>query len=515
MPVYSPQYDPSQYWDAPQVPQPYVPTAPIRTEEDPRDIFNQERPRAWELAREGDEMLRRYGLPEYEQQLRYQQLGDAAYEPILAGEGGYRPEEQDTLRDDAYLRGLQITPQEISQRYLMPNEREAIVGDPYSGFDYYDPSRFDEALYYGGTGQLDALGARGGTLQDLYRDPSLSLSEEFTEGYRLTPEQIQQQADLAGKTAARRYGAAWENLDRVAGASGSPAFARAAMGDRLRREAAIDVADAGTRARLDAEMANIGLLGEREARRLGAEQYRTGLGTETEFGLLGQELGTQRDIRDAALGTEEYLQNTGIGLEQYGEGRLADRQRDVALNRQGVTRDVQGERYGRGMDIGRERYGRERDISQERLGQEREARGYLTGKGEASGGRFQQALDRQAQQRMESGRQSIGTAADLGNYRVGQKSAGNFFTRNILPLFGGTKPIGIPGLAEGGIVTKPTIALIGEAGPEAVVPLTSNSVLDMEPVQREKVKRHKAYMGGPRQPYSETPTAKRRYARAA
>jgi hypothetical protein len=29
----------------------------------------------------------------------------------------------------------------------------------------------------------------------------------------------------------------------------------------------------------------------------------------------------------------------------------------------------------------------------------------------------------------------------------------------------------IPKLAEGGIVTKPTLALIGEAGPEAVVPL--------------------------------------------
>jgi phage-related minor tail protein len=29
----------------------------------------------------------------------------------------------------------------------------------------------------------------------------------------------------------------------------------------------------------------------------------------------------------------------------------------------------------------------------------------------------------------------------------------------------------IPGLADGGIVTRPTLALIGEAGPEAVIPL--------------------------------------------
>jgi hypothetical protein len=30
---------------------------------------------------------------------------------------------------------------------------------------------------------------------------------------------------------------------------------------------------------------------------------------------------------------------------------------------------------------------------------------------------------------------------------------------------------GIPALAAGGVVTSPTVALIGEAGPEAVVPL--------------------------------------------
>lgn len=38
------------------------------------------------------------------------------------------------------------------------------------------------------------------------------------------------------------------------------------------------------------------------------------------------------------------------------------------------------------------------------------------------------------------------------------------------------KALAIPTLAEGGIVTKPTLALIGEAGPEAVVPLNKASV---------------------------------------
>jgi phage-related minor tail protein len=37
--------------------------------------------------------------------------------------------------------------------------------------------------------------------------------------------------------------------------------------------------------------------------------------------------------------------------------------------------------------------------------------------------------------------------------------------------FGSVPNISIPRLADGGIVTAPTLALIGEAGPEAVIPL--------------------------------------------
>jgi len=37
--------------------------------------------------------------------------------------------------------------------------------------------------------------------------------------------------------------------------------------------------------------------------------------------------------------------------------------------------------------------------------------------------------------------------------------------------FGEIPNVSIPRLADGGIVTAPTLALIGEAGPEAVIPL--------------------------------------------
>jgi hypothetical protein len=48
-------------------------------------------------------------------------------------------------------------------------------------------------------------------------------------------------------------------------------------------------------------------------------------------------------------------------------------------------------------------------------------------------------------------------------------------TQGSPPSVGSVAPGRIPAMAEGGIVTGPTLALIGEAGPEAVIPLDRGS----------------------------------------
>jgi hypothetical protein len=60
--------------------------------------------------------------------------------------------------------------------------------------------------------------------------------------------------------------------------------------------------------------------------------------------------------------------------------------------------------------------------------------------------------------------------ADLWNNTIGKLS---FKVPSWVPGIGGKgfEVPNIPKLADGGIVTGPTLALIGEAGPEAVVPL--------------------------------------------
>lgn len=49
-------------------------------------------------------------------------------------------------------------------------------------------------------------------------------------------------------------------------------------------------------------------------------------------------------------------------------------------------------------------------------------------------------------------------------------------------------PSGIPAMAQGGVVTQPTLALIGEAGPEAVVPLTDTSQLNDPQVRAQALR---------------------------
>lgn len=56
------------------------------------------------------------------------------------------------------------------------------------------------------------------------------------------------------------------------------------------------------------------------------------------------------------------------------------------------------------------------------------------------------------------------------------KDAVRKVANGIITLINKVPGISIPRLAEGGIVTQPTLALIGEAGPEAVVPLNNRNI---------------------------------------
>lgn len=77
------------------------------------------------------------------------------------------------------------------------------------------------------------------------------------------------------------------------------------------------------------------------------------------------------------------------------------------------------------------------------------------------------ALSKLADVFLKPFRDAFNGIRDVWNSTVGGKG---FSVPSWIPGIGG-KSFTIPKLAQGGIVTSPTLALIGEAGPEAVVPL--------------------------------------------
>jgi hypothetical protein len=160
--------------------------------------------------------------------------------------------------------------------------------------------------------------------------------------------------------------------------------------------------------------------------------------------------------------------------------------------------------------LSNESYNRNKTIADAKRADEQEGRGYVTGQQTYQGDQYNRGADRRVQatgQAMQSGNQAAG---DLAQYRAAQKASGNFFTRNIQPLVK-PKELPLPGFAQGAIVTKPTVAMVGEAGPEAVVPLTSDYTPytpgPHEAGMIEKVRRkvQPSYMSMPHNGYSETP----------
>ena len=81
----------------------------------------------------------------------------------------------------------------------------------------------------------------------------------------------------------------------------------------------------------------------------------------------------------------------------------------------------------------------------------------------------------------------------------GRRDQGSFYKRELAPPAKNAARAATAFFAEGGLVTKPTLAILGEKGPEIVIPLDhpatamtakvggNPSVIDMVPAMKEKV----------------------------
>jgi hypothetical protein len=484
------------YYGAPQLPQTPRNPVPYQHEWGIQDATIHGRQRAAGAEDMYAQRWRDLDYPYYQQEQRYRQLGDQAYEPIFRGQGGYSPQEQESLR---------LSPQEQQSMHLQDWERAGIQGNPEEAFRYYNPgllwgnvgeteARMREGLNDGGMGIRGAYGygeageqaelarLRGGL--DVAIDPNrLRLSEGFGEDYPLSDQEIQQMAELSGRAAGMRYQSSYDDIARRAAASGTTSpLALGALSSRMTREGAIEGSDALTRAKLGGLALQRDQMAEAERMRLGAEQGLTdrqidaamgygqyalntyGRGADRRVGgettLLGSRMGAESDIGGLKSRTGEYLTNQGMDYQRYAEAERARRAGDVAYNRQETSRYLPEQNYRRNLDI----YG-------QRRGDEQEGREYARWQQQQQGGQYQRGADRDLQAwEATTGRQGGYTGLQIQNRgtagpveRIGMQ----------LVKQGGDTASKAFGFAEGGVVTEPTNALIGEGGePEAVVPMS-------------------------------------------
>jgi hypothetical protein len=482
-------YDPPQLPDTPRNPIPYNNFWGIQ------DATVHGRQRAAGAEDMYAQRWRDLDYPYYQQEQRARDIGYQAYEPIFRGQGGYSPQEQESLR---------LSPGEEQGMYLQDWERAGIEGNPEEAFRYYNPgllwgnvgeteARMREGLNEGGMGIRGAYGygeageqaelarLRGGL--DVAIDPErLRLSEGFQQDYPLSDQEIQQMAELSGRAAGMRYQSSYDDIARRAAASGTTSpLALGALSSRMTREGAIEGSDALTRAKLGGLALQRDQMAEGERMRLGAEQGLTdrqidaamgyggyalntfGRGADRRIGgettLLGSRMGAESDIGGLKSRTGEYLTNQGMDYQRYAEAERARRAQDMAYNRQETSRYIPNERYRRNVDI----YG-------QRRGDEQEAREYARWQQQQQGQQYQRGADRDLQ---AWGETTARQGGNLGLQIQNRGTAGPIerIGRQLIAT-GGEVAKGFE-FAEGGVVTEPTEALIGEGGePELVLPMS-------------------------------------------
>ena len=324
-------------------------------------------------------------------------------------------------------------------------------------------------------------------------NPALGFDPNSTEN-QMTNQDVQNIVTSAGTTVGNQFGTAENTLERQAAAAGntSPA-ALAAMRQQLVTQEASSAGDAMTQAQIQAAQAQYQRAASIEQQREGAIQAQTGFKataatTEEAAAQAAAGMGGQ-----AAINAQQTLGQEGIGVaSNIGQENIA------AANTMGAANVNAVNTYGQ-FSTGQEntqtnqQYGAQSTAEQLAANRAATIAGtqYSQGTGSAqmtsqgaqatgnariagqgayrSGVAGQQAQAQQGGQAAQQvqlgayGTQTSGVnsaASGQANFTVGQPSLGDQLGKSLAGLF-----------ADGGVAFEPTIAKIGERGPEAVIPI--------------------------------------------
>lgn len=249
---------------------------------------------------------------------------DDAYAPLLAGQGGYTPEQIAAIQNKEALESLRTSPDALKSNYLTDTEQGSIMGDQ--------------------SGIRRSLGDVNAAV-----DPA-SVAD-FEARTRLTPEQQQAMATSAARDQSLEARSTMDHNIEAARSAGMDPLGIASYASRSNRQAQIDAANAAASARVAAGQEAAG----REQNILGAHQT----------------LAQQR----AAAANTQLTSETGM------ENAASQRAAAIAGNRQTTNQSNQGTQYSQGQYIEGQNAGRAAGVADTNLAASKEGRDYLTSQG--------------------------------------------------------------------------------------------------------------------------------------
>lgn len=367
------------------------------------------------------------------------------------------------------------------------------------------------------------LGAVGSNVRGSIDPNAVQASDSFLKDYNMTPEEQQQIVTGAGISAGAKDAAAVDALERSARAAGSDPQGVAAYRARMARAQASDAGDAMTQARIKASEAAAGRKLTGEQLREQGGQYLTNVKTGTELAMgdqalagtqqLGQQALSQRDTveqqrlaaeqakaglnlnaaeaagqadvaNEANINSEgrqqqQFNTTTGTGIAQAQDTANSNRAAGIATNRQATGVNNQATAFGQQKTNNDTGSARATGVANTRLAQQTQGLNYYQGQNTQANQNEENAQNREVS---TYGTQAGGTnqAGQLGVQAAAQPGTLSKIVGGVTGLIGavgggsGVRAAAGGGGADGGVFDKPTNITVGEAGPEAVVPLGVN-----------------------------------------
>ncbi len=353
-----PQYGPPANYQSPFNPGLYGSPAPSYTGNDIAQQWQNNRNSVIAQGQQLQGQNNQFGSNQDWMRQYYQSQADPVAQQMLAGNGGYTPQEQQQIMQSQQYQSGMTTPQGYAALNPTASETAGMTGNVGSYSNYFDPANMDAVdrssadfqraqlnqaggaqneaiagqanannvynqdlkgaidpskLSYDPSGVNSALGAGDTRIAGSYDPNNLTQSQDFVNRYRMTNGQVNDMTTAAGTTEGNLTRARQDQVAQAAAASGtnSPMALAAAM-NRMQTTSDAQAGDAMLNARIAARNQQAQREQTIESGRLGAQQGLASMNEGQNLAIAGRDLNTAQSNAGNTLAAQQGLAGMNV-----------------------------------------------------------------------------------------------------------------------------------------------------------------------------------------------------------